>query len=108
MTEMIQKKLQAAQEAKLFDHAVNSNYTRILIYIDFIELYDNQTASVLAELDELADTNEGTRFVKQIRLIESYHGAGFLSVVSLMAEIGDFSAFKNYLLTFLSWTYLRK
>jgi len=85
----------AAQEAKLFGHAVNSNYTRILIYIDFIELYDKQIASVLAELEGLADINGDTRFVKQIRLIESYHGAGFLSAASLMAEIGDFSAFKK-------------
>ena len=85
----------AAQEAKLFGHAVNSNYTRILIYIDFIELYDKQIASVLAELERLADVNGSTRFVKQIRLIESFHGAGFLSATSLMAEIGDFSAFQK-------------
>lgn len=41
----------------------------------------------------LVDTNETTDFVKQIHLIESFKGAGFLSAVSLMAEIGDFSAF---------------
>lgn len=33
--------------------------------------------------------------MKQIHLIESYKGAGFLSAVSLIAEIGDFSAFNS-------------
>lgn len=83
----------AAQKAKIFGHAVNSNYIRILLFIDSIELYDRQIALVLSELNELADANENTQFVKQIRIIESFHGAGFLSAVSLMAEIGDFSAF---------------
>ncbi|WP_232233407.1 transposase [Sedimentibacter sp. B4] len=41
------------------------------------------------------NTNEDTEFVKQIHLIESFKGAGFLSAVSLMGEIGDFSAFRS-------------
>ena len=39
--------------------------------------------------------NEDTDFVKQIHLIETFKGAGFLSAVSLMGEIGDFSAFSK-------------
>lgn len=39
--------------------------------------------------------NEDTNFVKQIHLIETFKGAGFLSAVSLMGEIGDFSAFSK-------------
>jgi hypothetical protein len=46
-------------------------------------------------MHELVDANEGTDFVKQIHLIESYKGAGFLSAVSRLGEIGDFSAFKT-------------
>jgi transposase len=34
-------------------------------------------------------------FVKQIHLIESYKGAGFLSAVTLMCEIGDFAVFQK-------------
>lgn len=37
-------------------------------------------------MHELVDANEETEFVKQIHLIESYKGAGFLSAVSLMGE----------------------
>ena len=44
---------------------------------------------------ELVDANEDTDFVKQIHLIETFKGAGFLSAVSLMGEIGDFSAFSK-------------
>ena len=44
---------------------------------------------------EIVEFNEDTDFVKQIRLIETFKGAGFLSAVSLMCEIGDFSAFKS-------------
>ena len=86
---------QAAQDAKTFGHATSSNYTRILLYIDFIELYDKQIASILSELHKLVEEHEDTKFVQQIHLIESFRGAGFLSAVSLMAEIGDFSAFKK-------------
>jgi len=83
----------AALDAKIFGHAVSSNDTRILLYIDFIELYDKQIYTILSALHTVVEENEGTTFVKQIHLIESYRGAGFLSAVSLMAEIGDFSAF---------------
>ena len=38
---------------------------------------------------------EDTGFVKQIHLIESFKGAGFLSAISLMGEIGDFPAFSK-------------
>jgi len=46
-------------------------------------------------MHEPVDANEGTEFVKQIHLIESCKGAGFLSAVSLMGEIGDFKAFQS-------------
>ena len=44
-------------------------------------------------LHDLVDSNEDTDFVKQIHLIETLKVAGFLSAVSLMGEIGDFSVF---------------
>ena len=46
-------------------------------------------------MHELVNANEDTDFVKQIHLIETFKGAGFLSAVSLMGEIGDFSAFSK-------------
>lgn len=46
-------------------------------------------------MHELVDSNSDTDFVKQLHLIESFKGAGFLSAVSLIGEIGDFSAFSK-------------
>jgi transposase len=87
--------IQAANDAKTFGHSVSSNFKRIRLYISFIRKYDEETSSILSDIHELVDANEATDFVKQIHLIESYKGAGFLSAVSLMAEIGDFSAFNS-------------
>lgn len=87
--------IQAANDAKTFGYSVNSNFKRILLYIRFIRQYDEEISIILSDMHEIVNANEDTEFVKQIRLIESFKGAGFLSAVSLMSEIGDFSAFKS-------------
>ncbi|MGB8455393.1 MAG: IS110 family transposase [Anaerocolumna sp.] len=85
--------IQAANDAITFGYSVSSNFKRIRLYIRFIRNYDDEVSSILSEMHKLVSANETTDFVKQIHLIESYRGAGFLSAVSLMGEIGDFSAF---------------
>ena len=87
--------IKAANDAKDFGHSVSSNFKRIRLYIRFIRQYDEEVSSILSDMHELVNTNEDTEFVKQIHLIESFKGAGFLSAVSLMSEIGDFSAFHS-------------
>lgn len=87
--------IQAANDAKSFGYSVSSNFKRIRLYIRFIRNYDVEVSSILTEMHELVSAHETTDFVKQIHLIESYKGAGFLSAVSLMGEIGDFSAFHS-------------
>lgn len=88
-------RIQAAHDAESFGHAVTSNFKRIRLYIRFIRSYDAEISSILDEMHDFISENETTDFVKQIRLIESFKGAGFLSAVSLMGEIGDFSAFRS-------------
>ena len=85
--------IQAANEASEFGYIIDSNIKRIRLYISFIRKYDEEINNILDALHELVDANEDTDFVKQIHLIETFKGAGFLSAVSLMGEIGDFSAF---------------
>ena len=85
--------IQAAKDAKTFGYSVSSNFKRIQIYIRFIRQYDKEISAILENMHELVDANEDTKFVQQIHLIETYKGAGFLSAVSIMSEIGDFSAF---------------
>ena len=87
--------IQAATDANQFGYIINSNIKRIRLYISFIRKYDEEINSILESLHELVDANEDADFVKQIHLIETIKGAGFLSAVSIMGEIGDFSAFSN-------------
>ena len=87
--------IQVAKEAKEFGYIIDSNIKRIRLYISFIRKYDEEIQGILDSLHEFVDSNEDTDFVKQIHLIETFKGAGFLSAVTLMGEIGDFSAFSK-------------
>ena len=87
--------IQAANEADGFGYIIDSNIKRIRLYIRFIRKYDEEISRILASMHELVDANEDTAFVRQIHLIETFKGTGFLSAVSLMGEIGDFSAFSK-------------
>lgn len=87
--------IQAANDANTFGYSVSSNFKRIRLFIRFIRNYDDEVSSILSDMHELVDANKTTDFVKQIHLVESYKGAGFLSAVSLMGEIGDFSSFHS-------------
>lgn len=87
--------IKAASAATTFGHSVSSNFKRIRLYISFIRKYDEEVSSILSDMHKLVDANESTDLIKQIHLIESFKGAGFLSAVSLMSEIGDFSAFNS-------------
>jgi len=87
--------IQAAHDANEFGYIIDSNIRRIRLYIRLIRKYDGEIASLLQDLHDLVEQNEDTDFVKQVHLIETIKGAGFLSAVSLMGEIGDFSAFSK-------------
>ena len=87
--------IRAAHEAKAFGYIIDSNITRIRLYVSFIRKYDEEIKNILEAMHELINANEDTDFVKQIHLLETFKGAGFLSAVSLMGEIGDFSAFSK-------------
>jgi len=86
--------MEAARAALTFGHSVPSNFTLIRMYIDFIRKYDNEIGLIITAMNELVAANKDEMFVKQIRLIESIKGAGFLTAVTLMCEIGDFSVFR--------------
>ena len=87
--------IQVANDANEFGYIVESNIKRIRLYISLIRKYDEEIEGILDALHDLVNANENTDFVKQIHLIETFKGAGFLSAVSLMGEIGDFSAFNK-------------
>jgi hypothetical protein len=87
--------IDAAKAAGVFGHYVPSNSVQIRMCIKFIKAYDEEIAGVLALMHKLVDEYSDETFVKQIRLIESIPGAGFLSAVTVMCEIGDFSVFNS-------------
>lgn len=87
--------IRAANEANEFGYIIDSNIKRIRLYISFIRKYYEEINGILESMHGLINANEDTDFVKQVHLIETFKGAGFLSAVSLMGEIGDFSAFSK-------------
>ena len=85
----------AAKSAGVFGHFVSSNSTQIRLCVSFIRKYDEECAGVLALMHKLVDEYADEVFVKQIRLLETIPGAGFLSAATVICEIGDFSVFKS-------------
>ena len=83
--------IEAAKSAENFGYFVPSNSTQIRLCVSFIKKYDEEIAGVLALMHEFVEAHSGEDFVRQIRLIETIPGAGFLSAVTVICEIGDFS-----------------
>lgn len=87
--------IEAANASKTFGYSVNSNFTLIRLHVDFIRKYDLEISKILTQMHQIVDNNPNETFVKQIHLLESIKGAGFLSAATIMCEIGDFSVFKS-------------
>ena len=85
--------IQVARDANSFAVSVDSNFFLITEFISFIEFYDLKIEKILKTMHSLALTHIEETFVKQVRLLESIKGVGFLSALSLICEIGDFNAF---------------
>ena len=64
--------IQAANDANEFGYIIDSNIKRIRLYISFIRKYDDEISDIIDALHELVGSNEGTDFVKDIHLIETF------------------------------------
>ena len=95
ITPQCEKLIAAAQEAQNFGHALDCHVSLIRLFIDFIKQFDKASKDILRQMNDLVKANEHEPFVKQIRLIQTYRGAGFLSAATLMCEIGDFTVFQK-------------
>ena len=85
----------ASKDALVFGYAVPSNFELIRVYISFIRKYNTEIDVVLKLIHKFVDDNSNEIFVRQIHLIDSIKGAGLLTAVTIMCEIGDFSVFKK-------------
>lgn len=90
-----EKLLTAANSSKVFGYSLPSDAELIRLYISLIKTYDNATDSIMDSIQNIVDSNSDEAFVKQVRLLETIKGCGFLSAVTLMCEIGDFSVFSS-------------
>ena len=90
-----EKLLAAANNAKVFEHSLPSDAELIRLYISLIRTYDNAADSIMQSIKAAIESQSDELFVKQIKLLETIKGCGFLSAVTLMCEIGDFSAFSS-------------
>ena len=69
-----------------------------------IRTYDNAADSVMQSIKAAIESQSDELFVKQIKLLETIKDCGFLSAVTLMCEIGDFSVFSSPKKLYASWT----
>lgn len=93
--EKYNKLVEAATLAKSFGQYLESVFDIIQMNIEFIEIFRSKIDSVLAKIKDFTLEYENHEFIKQIHLLDSIKGVGFISAATLMCEIGDFSAFKK-------------
>lgn len=89
------KLIAAAKSAKVFGRSLPSDAELIRLYISMIRTYDDAAEQIMQSVRTIAENHPDELFIKQIRLLETIKGCGFLSAVTLMCEIGDFSVFSS-------------
>lgn len=97
--EMAQKKadalLTAAQEALCFGHGNKGISYLIRHYVEMLRLLTARAEAVLKQVRQSVAKSRDSLLARQVKLLESIPGAGFLTAVTLVCEIGDFSAFRR-------------
>lgn len=89
------KLIAAAKSALVFGHSLPSDTELIRLYISMIRNYDNAANQIMEAVKHFVEAQPDELFIKQIKLLETIKGCGFLSAVTLMCEIGDFSVFSS-------------
>jgi len=87
--------IQTATDALTFGAGVETNFLLIKRFIQIIEFYDQEINDILQQMKSIVDSHQDDLFIKQVELLQSVKGIGFLSALTLMCEIGDFSAFSK-------------
>ena len=94
-TEKYEQLVQAARNAKTFGCDLDSVYFNISLTIDMIHHLNDAIADTRKRMLQIVEEHKEETFVQQIYWLNSIPGVGFLTAVTLMCEIGDFSVFKN-------------
>ena len=94
-TKKYDKLVIAAKAAKVFGCNLDSVYFNISTTLSLIKGMDSAIKATMDKIRALVKQFHSEKFVRQIYLLNSITGIGFLSAVTIMCEIGDFSVFKN-------------
>lgn len=94
-TEKYEKLILAAKSAKIFGCDLDSVYFNIFITLTLIKGMDAAISATMDNIRSLVKENNSKKFIQQIYWLDSITGIGFLSAVTIMCEIGDFSVFKS-------------
>lgn len=92
-TKIYTKLIKAATLANTFGKYLDASFSVIEIHLETIEYFNKKIDCILNSINDYVSKYEDHSFVKQIHLVDSIKNVGFISAVSLMCEIGDFSAF---------------
>lgn len=93
--EKYEKLVQAANAAKVFGCDLDSVYFNISTTLTLIKGMDTAITSTMEKVHALIKENRSEKLIQQIHWLDSITGIGFLSAVTIMCEIGDFSVFKK-------------
>ena len=85
--------LNAASNALNFRYNLSSVYDVLDLHLHFIQQYDKKIELILSKIRDFIEEHKSEDFINQIEYLDSIPGVGFLSAVTLMCEIGDFTAF---------------
>lgn len=86
---------QAANDAEYFGHGNDGNYILISHYVEMIRILTAQTESLLDKVKCILADNPESSLARQIDLIQSIPGAGFITAATIACEIGDFTQFRR-------------
>lgn len=87
--------MSAARSAKIFGCNLDSVYFNISTTLTLIKGMDAAISDTMAQVHSLVKEHDSEKFIQQIYWLNSITGIGFLSAVTIMCEIGDFSVFKR-------------
>ncbi len=90
-----EKLFTAASNALNFRYNLSTVYDILEMHIHLVEEFDKKIDLILSKIKTFVDRNKSEEFVRQIEHLDSIPGVGFLSAVTLMCEIGDFTAFSK-------------
>ena len=87
--------LSAARESISFGHGNSGIIFLIGHYVEMIRILDKKTAEILKQIKSFLQERPDSLLTRQTMLLESIPGAGFLTAVTIVCEIGYFAAFRR-------------